>query len=94
MSSYKYSCADFPALSQIFAGWGMFHILLDNELEPQQMIDGFRAMMETLAPNVVGVPLCFVDDTWADEDITQLYWELRKIAEEYAANMKWVGASR
>jgi hypothetical protein len=91
--SYKYSRRDFPELSKIFAGWGMMHILLDNEFEPQQMIEAFTTIMETLAPNVVGVPLCFVDDTWADEDVTGLYWEIRKIANEYAANMKWVGAS-
>jgi hypothetical protein len=91
--SYKYSRKDFSELSEIFAGWGMFHILLDNELEPQQMIEAFTTMMETLAPNVVGVPLCFVDDTWADTDITELYWEMRKIADEYAKNMKWVGTS-
>jgi hypothetical protein len=87
--SYKYSQKDFSQLSEIFAGWGVFHILLDNELEPDEMITAFRKIMETLAPNVVGVPLCFVDDTWADLDITQLYWEMRKIADEYAANMKW-----
>jgi hypothetical protein len=91
--SYKYSRKDFPELSKVFAGWGMMHILLDNELEPQQMIEAFTTMMETLAPNVVGVPLCFVDDTWADEDITDLYWEMRKIANTYAASMQWVGVS-
>ena len=87
--SYKYSVKDLPLLGEIFAGWGMFHILLDNEPEPQQMIQAFTTIMETLAPNAVGVPVCFVDDTWADADITQLYWEMRKIANEYAANMKW-----
>ncbi len=90
--SYKHSRRDFTELREIFAGWGVMHILLDNELEPQQMIDAFTATMETLAPNVVAVPLCFIDDAWADEDVTALYWEMRKIADEYAANMKWVGA--
>ncbi len=88
--SYKYSRKDFPELGEIFAGWGVFHILLDNEPTPQQMIAAFRNMMETLAPNVVGIPCCMVDDSWADEDITALYWEMRKIADEYAKNMKWL----
>lgn len=91
--SYLYSHNDFKELGEIFAGWGMFNILLDNEFEPQQMIEAFTYMMETLAPNVVGVPMCFVDDSWADSDVTALYWEMRKIADEYAANMKWVGAN-
>jgi len=91
--SYLYSRNDLKELGEIFAGWGMFDILLDNEFEPQQMIEAFTYMMETLAPNVVGVPMCFVDDSWADSDVTALYWEMRKIADEYAANMKWVGAN-
>jgi hypothetical protein len=56
----------------------MFHILLDN-IEPQQMIEAFRTMMETLLP------------TWwvsryvssmipGQIRVSQLYWEMRKIA--------------
>jgi hypothetical protein len=39
---------------------------------------------------VVGIPACYVDDTWQDADVTALYWEMRKIADEYAANMRWL----
>ncbi len=88
--AFKYSCEDFPAFREIFAQWGMIHILLDNELTPEAMLSSFRYTMETLAPDVVGVPICFVDDTWNDKDVTDLYWEMRKISNEYAANMNWV----
>lgn len=88
--SYKYSYKDFPELRKIFAGWGIIHILLDNESTPEQILQSFRHTMETLAPDVVGVPLCFVDDTWRDDDVTALYWDMRKIADEYAKNMNWV----
>ncbi len=91
--SYKYSEADFPALRELFAGWGVFDILLDNELTPDAMLGGFRHMMETLAPDVVAIPCVFVDDTWHDDEIVALYWDMRKIADEYAANMNWVGAT-
>ncbi len=87
--AYKYSQGDFPQLRQIFAGWGVFHLMLDNELTPEAMLAAFRHMMETLAPDVIGVPICFVDDTWRDEDVTALYWEMRKIGDEYAASMHW-----
>ena len=87
--AYKYSQKDFPQLREVFAGWGIIHILMDNELTPELMLASFRHTMETLAPDVVGVPLCFVDDAWHDDDITALYWDLRKIADEYAANMRW-----
>jgi hypothetical protein len=91
--SYKYSCRDFPDFRQIFAGWGVIHILMDNEPRPEQMIEAFTAAMETLAPDVVGIPACYVDDTFSDEDVTALYWEMRKIADKYAANMNWSGVS-
>jgi hypothetical protein len=87
--AYKYSQADFPALREIFSGWGVIHILMDNELTQEAMLSSFRNTMETLGPDVIGVPCCFVDDTWHDDDITQLYWDLRKIGDEYAANMHW-----
>lgn len=89
--AYKYSCADFPALREIFAGWGIFDVLYDNELTPEKMLAAFRYSMETLAPDVVSIPHVFVDDTWHDDDVTALYWDMRKIADEYAANMNWVG---
>jgi hypothetical protein len=87
--AFKYSQHDFPAFREIFAGWGIIHILLDNELTPDEMLSSFRYSMETLAPDVIGVPLCFVDDTWSDEDVIDLYWEMRRISDEYAANMRW-----
>ena len=87
--AYKYSQADFPALRELFAGWGVIHILMDNELTPEAMLAAFRNTMETLGPEVIGVPCCFVDDTWHDDDITQIYWDMRKIGDEYAANMHW-----
>jgi hypothetical protein len=55
------------------------------------MLESFRYMMETLAPDVIGIPMIFVDDTWHDDDVTAIYWDMRRIADEYAANMKWVG---
>lgn len=87
--AFKYSQKDFPAIREIFAGWGMIHIMLDNELAPEEMLSSFRYTMETLAPDVIGVPMCFVDDTWSDEDVIALYWEMRKISNEYATNMRW-----
>jgi len=87
--AYKYSQADFPALREIFAGWGVIHILMDNELTPEAMLASFRNTMETLGPDVIGVPCCFVDDSWHDDDITQIYWDMRQIGDEYAASMRW-----
>jgi hypothetical protein len=89
--SYKYSRKDFSELRQIFAGWGIMHVLLDNETTPEAILAAFRDIMETLAPDVIGVPICSVDDSWRDDDVTALYWDMRKISDQYAANMRWVG---
>jgi hypothetical protein len=48
-------------------------------------------MLESLAPDVIGLPLCIIDDTWTDRDITDFYWDMHRIGQEYAANVRWVG---
>jgi len=88
--SYKYSRQEFPELREIFAGWGVLQVLLDNESTPEAILAAFQHMVETLAPDLVGIPIFFVDDTWRDEDVTALYWEMRKISNQYAANMRWL----
>ena len=90
--SYRYSHAEFPEFRELFAGWGIIEALFDFAETPDEMLAQFRYMMETLAPDTIGIPICSVDDSWSDSDITDLYWEMRRIAEAYAANMKWVGA--
>jgi hypothetical protein len=88
--SYKYSHKEFPELRKVFAGWGILHVLFDNESTPEAILEAFRHMAEALAPEVVAIPICFVDDTWQDSDVTALYWDMRKISEGYAANMHWL----
>ncbi len=87
--AYKYSQRDFPALRQILAGWGVIHIVLDNEPTKEEMLSSFRSSMEMLAPDVIGVPVCILDNSWSDEDVTALYWDMRKISNEYAASLRW-----
>jgi hypothetical protein len=89
--SYKYSHAEFPEFRELFAGWGIIKPMFDNGETPEQMLAGFRYMLESLAPDVIGLPLCIIDDTWTDRDITDFYWDMHKIGQEYAANVRWVG---
>lgn len=77
-------------MREIFAGWGVLQVLLDNETTPEAILAAFQRMAETLAPDVVGIPICIVDDSWRDEDVTALYWEMRKISNRYAANLRWL----
>lgn len=89
--SYHYSRAEFPELRKVFAGWGIVQVMFDLGETAEEMIAGFRYMMETLAPDAIGIPICMLDDSWSDSDITTLYWEMRKIGDEYARNIRWVG---
>ena len=89
--SYRFSHQEFPEMREPFSGWGVIEAMFDMEETPEDMLEGYRTMMETLAPDTVGIPYCIVDDTWSDDDITGFYWDMRKVAEEYAANVRWVG---
>jgi uroporphyrinogen-III decarboxylase len=92
--AYHWTRDEFSELREIFAGWGMLEVNFDMVGEgPDEMLAGFRHMMECLAPDVIAVPVCTVDEMWTDADITAFYWDMRKIAREYAANMRWRTAS-
>jgi hypothetical protein len=87
--SYRYTRDDLPKIGQAFAGRGLVQAMFDNGETAQEMLDGFRHMMDTLAPDTIGLPMPIVDDTWSDAEITELYREMRDIGKEYAANMRW-----
>ncbi len=87
--SYRYTRDDLPKLGKAFAGRGVVQAMFDNGETAQEMLDGFRHLMDTLAPDTIGLPMPIVDDTWSDAEITELYREMREIGKEYAANMRW-----
>jgi hypothetical protein len=90
--AYDHSDKDLAALGELFAGWGMIEVNFDSDETPEEILEGFRFMMETLAPNTVGVPVCTIDASWPDDVIVDFYWEMRKIADAYAASMNWKDA--
>lgn len=92
--SHRYTRDEYPEFRELFAGWGLLEPMFDNGEPAEEMLAAFRGMMEALAPDVIAVPYCIVDDTWSDSDITGFYWAMRKIGEEYAANMRWGLRSR
>lgn len=87
--SYKYTRDDLPRLREAFAGRGLVQAMFDNNETAAEMVAGFRHMMEVLAPDVVALPIPIVNDGWSDAEIVDLYWAMREVAEEYAANMRW-----
>lgn len=87
--SYRYTRAELPALRDLFAGWGVLEIMFDNGETAEQMLAGYRHMIDCLAPETLAIPYCLVDGTWSDSDITALYWDMRALATAYARNMRW-----
>jgi hypothetical protein len=60
-------------LATMFGMEVILHVMLDNELSPEAILAAFSRMAETLAADVVGIPIWFVDDAWQDRDVTALY---------------------
>lgn len=87
--SHHFSHTNYAALRQVFAGWGVIEPMFDLGERAGQMLDGYREMMENLAPDTLAIPICIVDNTWSDEEITGLYHDMRRISEEYARAMRW-----
>jgi hypothetical protein len=87
--SHRYTHKEYPALKQVFAGWGVIEPMFDQNESAEEMLAGYREMMESLAPDTLAIPICILDKTWSDDDITCLYHEMRKISEEYARAMNW-----
>lgn len=87
--SNKFTKKEYPEFRELFAGWGILEPGFDDGENGEQMVAGYRAMMEVLAPDTIAIPFCGVDASWSDSDIVQLYWEMRKVGEEYARNLRW-----
>jgi hypothetical protein len=87
--SHRYTHKEYPALREVFAGWGVVEPMFDSGERTAEMLAGYREMMESLAPDTLAIPICIVDNTWTDGDVTDLYHEMRKIGEEYARAMRW-----
>jgi len=87
--SFRHTLVSLPALRNAFAGRGLIQVMFDNGETAEEMVAGFRHLMEELAPDVIALPMPQVDDSWSDAEITELYYAMREVAVEYAANIRW-----
>ena len=87
--SFRYTRDSLPLLRKAFAGRGLVQLMFDNGETAETMVAGFRLLMEELAPEVIALPMPQVDDSWSDAEIIDLYYAMREVAVEYAANMCW-----
>ena len=79
--SYKYSKNDLEMLKRHLGGKGVIYFLFDNET-PEEALVEYTHVMETLAPDVIAMPIVFIHDETTD--VPELYTRFRKISEAYA----------
>ncbi|MCK5570222.1 MAG: hypothetical protein KAJ15_10925, partial [Spirochaetes bacterium] len=88
--SYKYSRDDLMKIKKEFKGKGIVEFMFDNGESAEEIVDGYEKIAGTLAPDVAAIPLLWFNETWTDEDIKDVYFELRNISEKYSREMRWV----
>jgi len=88
--SFRYSRDDIPKLKREFSGRGIIEFNFDNGERAEEIVRGFEEIAHGLAPDVIGMPVLFLDHTWSDDDIHGIYTDLRGISERYAREIKWL----
>lgn len=87
--SYKYSRDDLWKMKDEFKGNGIVEFNVDFEESFDEIVNGYEEVADILSPDVIAIPLLFLDNTWSDSDLTDVYMSLRKISERYAREMIW-----
>jgi hypothetical protein len=87
--SFRYTRAELPRIRKAFEGRGIVELMFDNEESPEEIIEGYQEIADSLAPEVVGIPIIWLTDGWGDEEIRALYHGLVDIAERYAREINW-----
>ena len=62
---------------------------LCNNTPSEKTVKGFEKIAGGLAPDVIGMPILFLDHTWRDDDLRGIYADMRKISERYAREVRW-----
>lgn len=99
--SYRFSHAGFAALKEELgpqreeAGLrrGHLEVMWERGVPLGQQLAEFRAVAEAFAPDVVAIPYCQIvpDGGTPADEITAFYRDMRAVAEQYAARVRWDG---
>ena len=65
--------------------------MFDNGETAVQILQGFEEALAALVPEVVAIPVIWLNQSWSDGDIRGLYEDLRGAAGRAARHMRWVG---
>ncbi len=87
--SFKYSGGDIKKIKKAFSGRGIVEFNFDFGESFDEIVSGYEKIAGILAPDVIAVPLLFLDHSWTNSGLTDIYMSLRKISERYADNIRW-----
>ena len=87
--SFRYTRPDFPQLAKAFAGRGLVELMFDNGETAAEIVAGYEEAASAFSPDVLAIPVAWLDGRWTDGDIRDLHDSLRRVAERYAAQMRW-----
>jgi hypothetical protein len=87
--SFRHSRSDLPRIRSAFRGRGIVELMFDNGETAEQILGGFEEAVQALAPEVIAIPVPWVSQAWADDDIRALDSDLRRLSTRYAREMKW-----
>ncbi|MBN2551631.1 MAG: hypothetical protein JXB06_02625, partial [Spirochaetales bacterium] len=87
--SFRYTRAELPRIRGAFEGRGIVELMFDNGENLDEITRGYEEIADSLAPEVVGIPIVWLTDGWSDQEIRELYHRLLDISERYAREMRW-----
>lgn len=87
--SFRYSRCDLARIKEAFRGKGVVEFNFDFGETFDEIVNGYEEIANALAPDVVALPLLFLDHTWSDSALTDLYMTLRGVSERYAREIAW-----
>jgi hypothetical protein len=99
--AYRFSCEVLPALrdalgpkAQAACGRrGHLEVMFERDMPLPSVVEAFRGLADVLAPDVVAIPYCQVacDGSVSDDEIAAFGEAMRRVAEDYAARVRWDG---
>ena len=91
--SYRFSKNDLPKIKEAFRGKGIVEFMFDNGERGEQIIKGFEEIADALCPDVVAIPMLWLNNDWTDDEIREVFYCLKYVAGKYAQEMDWVNQS-
>jgi hypothetical protein len=99
--AYRFSCEVLAELKQAMGPRavetcgrrGHLEVMFERDMPLPSVVEAFRGLADVLAPDVVAIPYCQVasDGSVSDDEIAAFGAAMRRVAEEYAARMRWAG---